>query len=137
MMHIPTYVGPSHIHGLGVYTSTSLKKDTLLWSFADNFDRRYTADEFYNLHPSIHEFYKIYGYQDIHDGLYYMTIDNDRFTNHSDTPNTYFDGSGNVFALKNIRKNQEVTSNYKDFMCAWDTHVTVTVKENTDAKIAA
>ena len=136
-MHIPTYVGPSKIHGLGLFTQVSIKKDTLLWSFEEDFDRRYTPEEFNCLNPHVYEFYKIYGYQDKQDGLYYMTIDNDRFTNHSDTPNTYFDEAGNVFALKNIRKREEITSNYRDFMCVWDVHVPAIAKENNYARVAA
>jgi len=134
MMHISTIVGPSKIHGMGLFTLVAIKKHALLWSFDETFDRRYTSEEFASLHPKIHEFYKIYGYQDHRDGLYYITIDNDRFTNHSDSPNTYFDDAGNWLSKKNIKKSEELTANYCDFDAEWESYLPIMINEGIYAK---
>ncbi|MDA1089635.1 MAG: SET domain-containing protein-lysine N-methyltransferase [Proteobacteria bacterium] len=122
MMLIPTYVGPSRIHGLGLFSLVAIKKDTLLWSFEEAFDRRYTPEEFDSLHPNIHEYFKVYGYRDLRDGFYYISIDNDRFTNHSNMPNTYFDEATNWLAAKSIKKGEELTSNYRHFDADWESY---------------
>tara|TARA_A100001391_G_scaffold199038_1_gene181487 strand:- start:616 stop:1059 length:444 start_codon:yes stop_codon:yes gene_type:complete len=115
MLHVMTYVAPSSIHGLGVFTAAPVAKGTLIWTFEEYFDRRYDEAQFQALHPVIHEYFKVYGYRDKHDGFYYMTVDNDRFTNHSQTPNTCVDSLGNCYALKDIACNEELTADYREF----------------------
>ena len=44
-----------------------------------------------------------------------MTVDNDRFTNHSETPNTCVDAVGHCYALKDIAADEELTADYREF----------------------
>ena len=134
MLRIETYVAPSTIHGVGVFSAQVVEKGALIWEFESNFDRRYTESEYLGLNPLIHEYFKVYGYKDKQDGLYYLTIDNDRFTNHSDSPNTFVDENGNCYAIRMIEKGEELTSNYRDFYADWERIFPFMMSEETYAK---
>lgn len=123
MLHILTTVGQSAIHGMGVFAAENVMNGTLIWTFQDNFDRRYSEEEFMALHPSIHTFFKVYGYKDANDGYYYLTVDNDRFTNHAETPNIRCDADGNVYAACDIKIGEELTANYQEFIANWQEYL--------------
>ncbi len=122
MLLVPTYLDKSTINGLGVFAAHDIKKDTVLWEFLENFDQRYSAQDYQKLPPLAQHFFDVYGYQDSQDGFYYLTMDNDRFTNHSATPNTYFNEDGNPVALVDIAAGDEITSDYSQFMVNWTRH---------------
>ena len=133
-MRIKNYVAPSTIQGLGLFAAEDLPKDTLIWTFENAFDRGYTREEFEVLDPLVHEYFDTYGYRDKWTGLYCITADNDRFTNHADTPNTYFDDEGNWYALHDIRKGEEITADYRAFCADWEAYLPEMLKESENAK---
>jgi hypothetical protein len=58
------------------------------------------------------EFIKKYAFLDAQLNKYILSADNDRFTNHSDNPNTNPNIVGEVVANRNIKKGEEITANY-------------------------
>lgn len=120
MIRVPTYLSSSPISGLGVFSSEVIKKDTLVWSFEDGFDKRFTLGEFMALKPEMQEFLENYSYRSVLDNLIYVPFDNDRYMNHSFNANTYFGKDGNFYAANDINADQEITCNYQQFNANWD-----------------
>lgn len=122
MLRIRTYLHPSSIHGIGVFSLERLFPERLIWSFEENFDRRYSQEDFSKLSPAILEYYNTYGYESKSDGLFYFPFDNDRFMNHSSDPNIIFRPDGNFYATRIIEPHEEVTCDYSQFDVQWPTY---------------
>lgn len=120
MIRVPTYLTSSPISGLGVFSSGTILKGSLIWSFEDGFDKRFTREEFAELKPEMREFLENYSYRSVLDDLIYVPFDNDRYMNHSFEANTYFGKDGNFYALRDMNAGEEITCNYKEFNANWD-----------------
>ena len=115
MLLVKTYVDKSPIHRLGTFAAEFIRKDTKIWRFVEGFDRFYSPKEFARLPKPARDYIKSYGYRV--DGEILFTVDNDHYINHSDEPNTYLK-SGYTIALRNIRKGEEITNDYREFDAA-------------------
>lgn len=115
MLIIPTYIKNSTIQGTGLFAAENIKAHTQLVKIVPEFDRCYTADEIAKLPKEAKNFIERYSYLDKWDGKYYIALDNARFTNHADTPNTYYNDKGDWMALRDIKKDEEITTNYSEF----------------------
>ncbi len=119
MFLINTFIKKSSIAGIGVFAGENVKKGDIINTFVEGFDRRYTEEDLRALPPKASEYLRHYSYGG-RDGYIYFPGDNDRFVNHSATPNTETLANGDVVALRDIRKGDEITCDYKDFQdAAW------------------
>jgi hypothetical protein len=116
MMLIPTYVAPSTIEGVGVFAAEDVSEGALIWQLAPGLDRLIRKDEIGDLPPLFQSFAERYGYPYPHDpGVLIVELDNGRFMNHSEHPNTRFDDPDAGFAVRRIRAGEELTCNYSEF----------------------
>lgn len=46
MLLIPTFLAPSKIHGIGLFTSGDIKKGTIIWKFDHRVDQKFSKEEF-------------------------------------------------------------------------------------------
>lgn len=115
MLIFEHYVAPSQIEGLGLFTNEHLTKNRILWTFNPIFDITFTPEQVSSLPYIVKQYIKKYGWLDIDDNTWHISIDGDKYTNHSDTPNTYMDTNGNICAKIDIPKGSEITSNYGEF----------------------
>lgn len=115
MLLIKTYLKKSNISnaGIGCFADEFIPKDTLIWKFNPNIDRKFTQEEFDKFNNLEKEFLKIYCYKNNEE--YYLCVDNGRFFNHSENSNTYEGLDQSTYALKDIHKDEEIVSNYIDF----------------------
>jgi uncharacterized protein len=112
MLQVRTYLDKSQIHGLGVFAAESIKRGQLIWKFNSSIDKiieKRTGFTKFEI-----EFINTYAYFDKQLGNWILPVDNDRFTNHSDNPNTIPHNNGNVVAAKDIIIGEEFTINYYD-----------------------
>ena len=107
--------GPSPIHGIGLFTDEDLYEEDVLWRFIKGMDIAITRLEFSWLPDSSKEYFRKYGWIDWDDGLWHLSVDGDKFINHSLDPNTGIDDDGNMVAIRDIPKGEEVTANYFHF----------------------
>ncbi len=119
MIRVKTYVSHSPINGLGLFAAEKIASGALVWSFEENFDHRYTEEEYNALSESVKTYMLFYGYKYIRDGYYYLPVDNDRFVNHADEANTHDADDGNIYASRDIAEGEEITLNYEEFDCDW------------------
>lgn len=100
--------------GLGCFAVELIPKGTKIWEFNPDFDRVYTTKEIKGLSLLELEYLDKYSYKN--NGLYYLCVDNGRFINHSEDPNTVEDTKVQAtYASKDIHPGEEVLSDYRTF----------------------
>lgn len=121
MMLVPTYVAPSAIEGVGVFAADRIPKGTLIWQLAPGLDRLIRKDEIGDLPALFQDFVERYGYPYPHDPqMLIVELDNGRFMNHSEAPNTIFSDPDAGFTLRDIAAGEELTCNYAEFDPAFE-----------------
>lgn len=119
MLLVKTTIGPSILHGVGLFADQFIAKGAIIWRFVENFDLRFTKVELESSPEHAKEFLLRYAYLSHDTGYYVLCVDDARFYNHSDTPNTAgidLDDTcneGGDIATKDIRAGEEITCNYK------------------------
>jgi len=114
MFRVPTYVSPSPIAGVGVFTPFPIPAGTVLWEFTPGVDLR--------LHPSVVDgtpeplgtLLRHYCYEEP-DGTLVLCGDNARFMNHSFEPNCDDEGGAFTTACRDIGAGEELTCDYRLF----------------------
>lgn len=116
MLIVRTKLRQSGIHGLGVFADEPIKKGQKIWEMHEEWCSMFTKQEKARLPKIAQDFLDIYAYESSHYlGKIILGIDNDRFMNHSDAPNTDFSHPTDGFAIKDIAAGEEITCNYKEF----------------------
>lgn len=116
MMTVDTFVGPSQIEGVGIFAAQDIAKGAVIWRYDRRFDRVIKRSD---IHPGdrvLQNYLDKYSYPH-HDNpeLLVIEIDNGRFMNHAEFPNTDFTGQIKGFALYDIPAGEELTCNYAEF----------------------
>lgn len=121
MMLVPVHVKASDIHGVGIFASQHIPAGTLIWETNETLDLMIPESKLAELPEAARRVIDIHGYPSVtNPGFYVLECDNGRFMNHSETPNTDFTTHVQGFALRDIEKDEELTSNYAEFMPAFD-----------------
>jgi hypothetical protein len=116
MLLVPTYVRPSRIEGVGVFAAQDISAGTLIWRLDERFDRLIHRREVDGQPKTMREFIERYSYPYPHDpDLLIVELDNGRFMNHSDEPNTVFSDPDAGFALRHIAADEELLCDYGEF----------------------
>ena len=114
MILLHTYLSRSKIHGIGVFANTPIKKGSQICDYdsqlAKKFEVNFSKKEVLTYPKVICNFLLTYGYEEpLGSDHLYVSLDQDRFINHSNNPNISHAG----FALKDIDKDEELRCNYK------------------------
>ncbi|MBI2444601.1 MAG: SET domain-containing protein-lysine N-methyltransferase [Candidatus Magasanikbacteria bacterium] len=122
MLLVKTKIGPSKIHGIGLFADEFIPKGKLMWRVEHDFDLEFEASQLVNLSaPSRAQFLK-YSYRHPKTGKYVLPFDDARFFNHADHPNinsVYPNGNNGEcdvgIAAQDIMAGEELTCNYREF----------------------
>jgi SET domain-containing protein len=121
MMLVPTYVAPSEIEGVGVFAAEPIPARTLIWRLEPQLDRLIPVGQVPELPHVLQDFVERYSYPYPHDpSMLIVEVDNGRFMNHSDGPNTIFSDPDAGFTLRDIAAGEELTCNYAEFDPAFE-----------------
>ncbi|MEE2795407.1 MAG: SET domain-containing protein-lysine N-methyltransferase [Pseudomonadota bacterium] len=116
MMIVPTFVGPSTIEGVGVFSAEAITSGTAVWTLDERFDQLFYLSEIEALPDVLKAFVERYGYPHMtRPGLTVVEFDNGRFMNHSESPNTDFTDPNIGWAVRDIAAGEELTCNYGEF----------------------
>ena len=117
-MLVKVKVGPSKITGMGLFADQFIAKGTRTWEFTPGFDLEITPEQVAKFPPTLQEFIHTYSYVSPRTGNHILPADDERFTNHSDNPNTRGvdnpDGEGFDIATRDIAQGEEITANYRE-----------------------
>lgn len=114
MLRIPTYLATSAIPGAGhgVFCRDFVPAGTLIWRFDPGLDLELTE---LPEDPELRRFVEVYGYMPLDDPpRWVICLDNGRFINHSDHPNTV-DTVTETRAAHDLAPGTELTSDYRTF----------------------
>lgn len=114
MLLVPTYVGPSKIHGMGLFAAFPIPKGIGVWHYSPGLDRCYTNDMLPMMETLQKVFIFTYGYFDKNQNMWILCMDNVRFMNHSSTPNIKVLPHMSV-AARDIAQDEELTEDYRTF----------------------
>jgi SET domain-containing protein len=120
MLLISTRVGPSTIHGVGVFACEPVVEGQIIWRFEPVFDRMIEDVELSQAPDVFRVFLHMYAYRsvDLGGGLV-LPCDHARFLNHSPDPNTA-ERPYLSFARRPIGIGEEITCDYGAFCTDWD-----------------
>ena len=121
MILVKTKIGPSKIHGIGLFADQFIAKGTLVQKFMPGFDSIIPESEIQKLSEPAREQFLKYAYKN-KDGQYILCFDDTRFLNHSDNPNLISNNRTEEIdvAAQDIQKGEELTVNYKEFDADFD-----------------
>jgi hypothetical protein len=121
MMLVPTYVAPSAIEGVGIFAAQPIAAGTLIWRLEPSLDRLIGRSDVAALAEVFRDFVERYSYPYPHDPEQLIVeLDNGRFMNHSDAPNTIFSDPDAGYTLRPITAGEELTCNYAEFDPAFE-----------------
>ena len=119
MLLVKTKIGPSKIHGIGIFADEFIPKGTIVWKFVPGFDLKLTKEGVKKLPEPAREFFLNYCYLSYDTGYYILCTDNARFYNHSKNPNTTgvdledTENEGGDIATRDIKEGEEITYDYE------------------------
>ena len=113
MLLVNARVGVSTIHGLGLFAKQFIAHGTVVWMFAPGFDVEISEDALPTLSPAAREQLLHYAEYFPSERKYWLSSDDDRFTNHSDHPNLITRGK-EMIAAKDIQLGEEITCDYRE-----------------------
>jgi SET domain-containing protein len=120
MFLIRTRVGPSAIHGNGVFAQEPAAVGQVIWRYDPFFDRLISQAEFNSAQPAIRQYLQMYAYLTIEfPGMWLLSGDDARFLNHSNLPNTV-ERPFETLARIPIAVGDEITCDYSAFCANWD-----------------
>ena len=115
MLLVNARAGLSEIHGIGLIAKEFIHKGTLIWRFQEGFDLVISEEEMSKLSGPARDQVIWYAYYDKVDKEYILSSDDDRFTNHSDTPNSVNDGE-ETRVIVDIHPGMEITWDYSSHL---------------------
>ena len=124
MLRIKTLLKNSSIHGFGVFADQDIEKGTIIWRFDSKVDVKIKKEEAAKLFNISRKYLEHYGYESPVSDNIILCSDNAKYMNHSDEPNTVGvypnmavgdDIEGFDIAARDIKKGEEITTDYKSF----------------------
>lgn len=113
MLLVNARVGESAIHGLGLIARQFIPAGTIVWKFIAGFDIEIQESSLESLSPAARE--QVIHYAEYHAASrkFVLSSDDDRFTNHSEDPNTR-SRDCIMYALRDIHEGEEITCDYRE-----------------------
>ena len=119
MLRVKAYIGPSGIHGIGLFAGQSIAKGSVIWGFDPPIDQRFKPEDVKTMSPEMKLFLSRYAYCER--GTLVLCGDHARFMNHSPEPSCGNDSTRRVtLALRDIAKDEELTDNYSTMEDSWE-----------------
>lgn len=116
MLLVKTSVKQSPIHGLGLFAEEYIPAGTTLWRFDPLLDRIIPEHQLPQYPDQVVDFLDVYSEYFPELGVLVLSGDNDRYTNHSDDPNTVVvlpnGPEALVRAARDILPGEEITCDY-------------------------
>jgi len=117
MLKFKNYVKQSNIHGIGLFTKEFIPAYSQVWVYDSRIDNIISPSVYDSFPDYVKDHFKTYAWLD-KNGNFNISLDNDRFINHSLNPNIIFNDSmkeTEMLASRDILPEEEITANYFEF----------------------
>ncbi len=114
MLSVPTYLAPSRISGVGLFSAKRLPAGTRIWEFTEGVDWRIAPEELARFPEPYLARLRHYVYRN-GSGIYVLCGDNARFMNHHPEPNCTDADPRYTITLRTVREGDELTCDYSEF----------------------
>ena len=111
MLLVNAKAGPSRIHGMGLIAQEFIPQGTEIWHFMPGFDVIIPEKFLEHLSLVAREQVFYWAYFNVATRTFVLSSDDDRFTNHSNEPNTCL-VRGRVVTGRDIYCGEEITCDY-------------------------
>lgn len=118
MYLVPTLLGQSRIHGIGVFAAQPIARGAKIWEFTPGVDWKIPRDAFEQFPQPFRDQLRHWSYLN-GNGVYVLCGDNAKFMNHSEEPNCDDDGETFTIARRDIAVGEELTCDYRTFDAGW------------------
>lgn len=120
MLMVKTRLGVSPIAGIGLFADEDIPAGTITWRFIPDFDQLFSESQIESLPEPARTQMRTYAYKHEATGKYVYCLDNARFMNHADDPNTKgVHDAGEIegydVATRDIAWGEELTCDYFTF----------------------
>jgi hypothetical protein len=112
MLRVKTRIGPSAIHGIGLFADQDIARGTLIWEYMPTFDVTFDREAFERLPAESQRHVDKYAFLDREQNVFVLCGDDARFMNHSAEPNTWEVSESCTLAARDIRAGEEITCDY-------------------------
>jgi len=112
MLRVRTRIGPSAIHGIGLFAEQEIPRGTLIWEFLPTFDVTFDRAAFERLPAETQRNVDKYAFLDREQNVFVLCGDDARFMNHSTEPNTWEVSESCTLASRDIAAGEEITCDY-------------------------
>ncbi len=114
MLLVKTKLGPSSVHGIGLFADQFITKGTKTWECNPVFDVAFTREQVSQLPDFAQERFFDHSYLDKKQDKYILCGDDLRFINHSTSPNILSTPDYDI-AAHDIQKGEELLCNYNHY----------------------
>ena len=114
MLLVPTYVAPSPIAGVGLFSAADLPAGTRIWEFTEGVDWRIPEADFHRFPEPYLSRLRHHAYLD-EEGGYVLCMDNAKFMNHHRDPNCTDADARYTVTVRPVKAGEELTCNYAEF----------------------
>lgn len=115
MLKVKTKIGPSNIHGTGLFADQFIPKGTITWEYDADFDTGYSQDTINKLTPLMKDYFLFYCYYDKKLKKFILCCDNQRFINHSKKRENILSETRRDVSKKDIQSGEELFCDYGKF----------------------
>jgi len=113
MLLIDTILKETKNKGIGIFTNQDILKGDKIWYHDDFLVKTFSKEDINKLDDITKLFIEKYAWSEDNE-TYYMSLDNERFINHSFEPNIKEDGKY-MIAIRDIKSGEELLCDYTIF----------------------
>lgn len=114
MLRVPTYVAPSRIAGMGLFSAGPLAPGVRIWEYTEGVDWRIAPEDFEGFPEPYRSLLGHWAYQE-GSGAYVLCQDNAKFMNHHDDPNCTDADERFTVTVRAVAAGEELTCDYREF----------------------
>ncbi len=115
MLLIKTKIGPSTVHGIGLFADQFIPKGTTTWEYNPEFDVSYTEEQVSRMSEPAKERFFNYAYFDKDLHKYVLCLDDLRFINHKEVDPNILSTPTKDIAARDIQPGEELFCNYNHY----------------------
>jgi SET domain-containing protein len=115
MLTVKTKIGPSFLHGIGLFAGEFISRGSVTWRYNAEFDTAFSREQINRLPTTTQDYLFKYAYFDKILNKYVLCFDDQRFINHSSHEPNILSTPREDRAARDIQPGEELTCDYNQY----------------------